>query len=201
VKDRYIVQVTGGGLNLPQICPVCGEPANDKGTIPALSAKDREEAQRMASHPMCIGSGYYGGAVGSGYLVPARRLSTGSVSPFSIPACEKHALYYEEEARLSGPCSILSGILMIVAFFVGLSLIGSIALGVTPDFFEVVVEIAILLVIVITIRVGGPTKLEKAIKIVDMSEDYSSMTLLIRDRVYTEELLRLNPVTAKLISM
>ncbi len=197
----YIVQVTGGGLNLPQICPVCGEPADDKGTIPALSARDREEARRMATHPMCIGSGYYGGAAGSGYLLPARRSSTGSVSPFSIPTCEKHGLYYDEEARLSGPCSILSGILMIAAFFIGLSLLGSVVLGVTLDPFEVIVEIVILLVLAITIRVGGPTKLEKAVKIVDMSEDYSSMTLLIKNRTYAEELLRLNPVTAKLIRM
>lgn len=196
----YIIQVTGGGLNLPQICPVCGKPADDKGTIPALSARDREEARRMATHPMCIGSGYYAGAAGSGYLLPARKSSTGSVAPFSIPTCEKHGLYYDEAARLSGPCSILSGILMIAAFFIGLSLLGNVVLGVTLDSFQVVVEIVILFVIVISMRVGGPTKLEKAVKIVDMSEDYSSMTLLVRDRDYTEELIRLNPSTAKLVN-
>ena len=89
---------------------------------------------------------------------------------------------------------------MIAAFFIGLSLFGAVILGVTLDSFEVVVEIVIVLVLVITIRVGGPTKLEKAVKILDVSEDYSSMTLLVKDRTYAEELLRLNPVTAKLIS-
>ena len=103
---------------------------------------------------------------------------------------------YEETSKLRIPCSICSGLLIILTFFIGLSILGSLALGDSPDIGRVVFIGVSIIGILITGYVGGSTKLEKAVTVLDSSENFSHLILAISSEEYTEELLRLNPMRA-----
>ncbi len=53
--------------------------------------------------------------------------------------------------------------------------------------------------LVITGVASGPTKLERAIKVLDISKNSGMLILQIRNRRYAEELVMLNPTSAKII--
>jgi hypothetical protein len=189
-NGKHIIQLTGGDFKLPTSCPVCGKPATDEGTVPAISSLERGKVEEATRHTSFAGSGHLWrmGEKGMGRV--------GGVRWFRVPACEEHAVSYEETSKLRIPCSICSGLLIILTLFIGLSILGSLALGDRPDIGRIIFLGVSIIGIAITGYFGGPTKLEKAITVLDSSEDFGHLILRISSDEYAEELLRLNPMRA-----
>ncbi|MFW9926315.1 MAG: hypothetical protein ACFFDM_06050 [Candidatus Thorarchaeota archaeon] len=158
-----------------------------------MSALDRGTAQAATRHTSFAGSGHFWSMSRMD-----KRYGTG-MHRFSVPVCERHAISFEETARLRGPCGICSGLLIVLALFLGMFLLGSFALTGVLDLMTILLIALVIIGIMITSYVGGPSELEKAIKVLDSSEGAGMMVLQIRNREYAEELLRLNPSSAKSI--
>lgn len=180
-------------------CPVCGEPANDEGTIPAMSAMDRGQAEASTRHISFAGSGHFWSMGGSGYFgsTPGQ-VGRGAVNRFTIPTCEKHAISFEETARLRAPCGICNGLLIILTIFLSVSTLGSLLLG-GPDVTTLVLLALAIFGLAITWVASGPTELEKTVKVLDSSQGLGMLILQIRNKEYAQEVLRLNPMSAKLL--
>lgn len=199
MSDKFIIQITSGKVNLPMRCPVCGEPANDEGTIPAMSAMDRSQAEASTRHTSFAGSGHFWSMGGSGYFGSSPgQVGRGAVNRFVIPTCEKHAISFEETARLRAPCGICSGLLIIITVFLSISTLGSLLLG-GPDMTTLILWVLAVIGLVIAWIASGPTELEKTVKVLDSSEGFGMLILQIRNEEYAQEVLRLNPMSAKLL--
>lgn len=189
-NGKSIIQLTGGNFKLPTICPVCGKPATDEGTVPAISSFEKGRAEEATRHTSFAGSGHLWRMGEKGMK------RVGGVRRFRIPTCEEHAISYEETSKLRIPCSICSGLLIILTFFIGLSILGSLALGDSTDMGRIIFLVASIMGIAITGYFGGPTKLEKAVTVLDGSENFSHLIWRISNEEYAGELLRLNPMRA-----
>ena len=200
MKEEYVIQITANKANLPMKCPVCGEPATDEGTVPAMSAMDRGAAQDATRHTSFAGSGHFWSMGGGGYYSSSgERVNSGAVNRFRIPACDRHAISFEETARLRAPCAICNGLLIISTLFLIFSILGSFAVSGGPELISIVLLVLAIIGLVITGLASGPTELEKSVKVLDSSEGFGMMILQIRSKEYADELLRLNPMAAKLV--
>ncbi|MFW9921196.1 MAG: hypothetical protein ACFFED_16455 [Candidatus Thorarchaeota archaeon] len=182
-------------------CPVCGDPATDEGTVPAMSAMDRGISQEATRHSSFAGSGHFMSRGRSGYFGSSQvRARLGAVNRFTIPACERHAISFEETARLRAPCGVCNGLLIILTIFLSVSILGSMLVG-GPDLMILVLFGLSVIGLVITWIGSGPTGLEKSVKVLDSTEGFGMMVLEIRSKEYADELLRLNPMSAKLLKV
>ncbi len=201
MKEEYVIQITTNKVNLPMKCPVCGDPATDEGTVPAMSALDRGAAQDATQHTSFAGSGHFWSMGGSGYFGSSSgRQNPGTVNRFRVPACDRHSISFEETARLRAPCAICNGLLIIITFFLIASILGSFVVTGGPDLMTIALLALGIIGLVITGMASGPTDLEKTVKVLDSSEGFGMMILQVRNKEYAQEILRLNPMSAKLLN-
>jgi len=85
-SSEFIIRIKSRRFVFPTRCPVCGEPADQEGSIPAISARDREAVRNMHT---------FSGKRSPGFS---------NVTPLRIPACERHALKFEDMKRFGAPC-------------------------------------------------------------------------------------------------
>ncbi len=187
LRVGQLIKFEHGTVIFPSFCPVCGAPVTTEGAIPAISQLERHKA--MAQD---VRIGPYG-AHSSPRLMP--RL--GSISRFFVPTCDEHGITFEEAARYRGPLALCSGLMVLLAVVICIWIILGYAAYTPLDS-----NAFLLLGIVIFIGIGtyyasGPTPLERAISVVDISPSLDTVILNIRDSNYIDEILRLNPLIAK----
>lgn len=172
----------------PDRCPVCGKPATTEGTIPAIPRVDRIQARSM-----------YGGSFPSARVVSSARSMPrgGSVSRISIPTCDVHALSFEEMARIRTPVSLCNGILILVTLlltpFTLLAIVSGIAVNPSLVFALLIAGI----MAIVTYYLSSPTPLERAVHVFDIDSASGHMVLRILNDRYADEIIQLNPMTAK----
>ena len=136
------------------------------------------------------GSGYFGSMPG--------QVGRGAVNRFRIPTCDQHAISFEETARLRTPCTICNGLLIIITIFLGVSTLGSLMVA-GLNFTSLILLTIAIIGLAITWIASGPTELERTVKVLDSSEGFGMLILQIRNEEYAQEVLRLNPMSAKLL--
>jgi hypothetical protein len=186
-EEGQLVKFDTDNIVFPQRCPVCGEPATTEGVIPAVS-----ELERRKSRTPSIPIGPYGA-----HYSPRMMPEPGFISKFHIPTCEEHGVSYEDTARYKGPLALCSGLMIILSFLIVLWII----LGFTA-YTPVDSTAYIVLGLVVVVGIGsyfasGPNELEKAISVVDISPKQDFVVLQITNPHYLEDILRMNPLTAK----
>jgi hypothetical protein len=182
-----LIKLDTGTISFPQRCPVCGAPTTTEGVIPAISIIDR---QRSSNPPIRIGP--YGA-----HYSPRMMPKPGKISRFSVPTCEEHGISFEDTARYKGPLALCSGLMIILSFLMVIWIILGYAAYTPVDSTAYIVLGAVVLVSIGAYFASGPTELEKAISVVDMSPRNDYVILKIKNPDYAEDLIQANPITAK----
>ena len=179
IKDRRFV--------FPTRCPVCGKPADQEGSIPAISARDREAGRDPSLHSI---HSYRG----------AMRPDFSRLSSVRIPACERHAMKFEDMKRFGVPCGVIGYLLAITAIIQVLFILRSYVSDLEIGLMDFIFLLLVLFGMYVATTLSGPTTLQRKIKVLDISPDFGFMILLIKNSEYAEELLHLNPMMAERVS-
>lgn len=185
-KNGYLIRFNADKTRFPGFCPVCNEPAEDVGTIIASKSKTGESLDREWSLPSSFGK-----------AVPQRtpRMSSGpaSVRMLQINTCEDHAYSEEEIGRAKGLCAVVNGLSILILIFAGFQLAVHLIEGIAAPLWLYMLVIGVALLLIISYRGLGSSQLEKAIKVVDYSEEGATITVKLRNEAYAEEFIRMNP--------
>ena len=182
-----LIKLDTGTISFPQRCPVCGAPATTEGVIPAISMMERQKSSTPATRIGPYGAHY------SPRLMP----KTGRVSRFFVPTCEEHGTSFEDTARYKGPFALCSGLMMILTVIVIAWIVLGYAAYTPVDSTAYVVLGAVILVGIGAYFASGPSELERAISVVDMSPRNDYVILKIRNPEYADDIIQGNPMTAK----
>ncbi len=183
-SNEYLIRIISRKFVFPSRCPVCGEPADEEGSIPAISALDRKAGRDVRFHSYSMGG----------------TIDFKSVTPVRIPTCERHAMKFEDMKRYSAPCGVIGALLGIITIILVLSILRSYAIGLEIGYTEFLFLFLVLFGLYVATTLSRPTALERKLKILDISPDFGNMLILIKNSDYAEELLHLNPMTAERIS-
>lgn len=175
---------------LPERCPVCGEPATTEGAIPAMPKSDRLAARSL-----------YGASFPSQRVVSSSRSMprVGSVSRIAIPACDLHAISFEEMGRIRAPASLCNGILIVILLLLGPFTLLALGTGIPVNPGQILVLIIAGIMALATYYLSSPSALERAIFVYDIDQNYGFLILRIENNEYADEIMRLNPMTAERI--
>ncbi len=180
-RNEYLIRTKSSKLIFPTKCPVCGEPTDDEGTIPAMSARDREAGRDVTHHS----------------FTGKRGPDFSSVTSVRIPTCEHHAMKFEDMKRYNAPCGIIGFLLAFITIFLVLSILHDYAIGLEIRLMDFLLLFLVLVGLYVATTLSGPTTLQRKIKILDISPDFEFMIILIKNSDYAEELLDLNPMMAE----
>ena len=183
-SNEYLIQIRSRKFVFPTSCPVCGEPADEEGSIPAISAGDRKAGRDVRFHSYSMGG----------------TIDFKSVTPVRIPTCERHAMKFEDMERYHAPCGVIGALLGIITIILVLSILRSYAIGLEIRLTEFLFLFIVVFGLCVAITLSRPTALERKIRILDISPDFGMMLIHIKDSEYAEELLHLNPMSAERIS-
>ena len=185
-KKGYLIRFNADKTRFPDFCPVCNEPAEAVGTIIASKSKTRESLDREWSMPSSFGKG-----------VPQRtpRMSSGpaAVRILQINTCTDHVYSEEEIGRAKGLCAVVNGLSILIFVFAAFQLGVHFIEGVPAPLWLYMLVIGVLVLLIISYRGLGSSELEKAIKIVDYTEEGATITVRLRNEAYAEEFIRMNP--------
>ncbi|MHA1577593.1 MAG: hypothetical protein ACTSU3_09555 [Candidatus Thorarchaeota archaeon] len=187
LSSEYIIRIKSRRFVFPTRCPVCGKSADQEGSIPAISARDREAVQDTTSHSLHSFSG-------------KRSSGFSNVTPLRIPTCERHAMKFEDMKRFGVPCGIIGVLLVIIAIIQALFILRSYVSELEIGLLDFIFLFLLLFGVCVATTLSGPTTLQRKIKVLDMSPDFEFMILLIKNSEYAEELLHLNPMIAERVS-
>ncbi len=183
-SGEYLIRIKSRRIVYPTRCPVCGKPADQEGSIPAISARDREAGRNVTLHSLHTFSG-------------KRSPGFSNVTPLRIPTCERHAMKFEDMKRFGVPCGIIGVLFVIIAIIQALSILRSFATGLEIGLMDFIFLLLVLFGLYVATTLSGPTTLQRKIKVLDISPGFDFMILLIKNSDYAEELLHLNPMMAE----
>ncbi|MFO7837752.1 MAG: hypothetical protein R6V83_14000 [Candidatus Thorarchaeota archaeon] len=182
----YLIRFNAEKTMFPDICPVCNEPTTTVGTIIASKSKGGEKFDREWAAPSSFGR-----------ALPStrhtRRSGPASLRMFQIPTCEDHAYSEEETGRAKGVCVIVNGLSILGLLFVASQIGFHLIQGIPVPLWLYLLMALVIVLLIATYRGLGSSELEKAIRIVDYTEEGSTVTVRIRNEVYAEEFIRSNP--------
>lgn len=188
VERSELIRIQYRQVQFPDICPVCGEPATSEGTVPAMTLLQRQEARQLNNWSFTSSR-----VVASTRSMP----SPGSTMRISIPACDRHAISFEDMSRSRGAAGALNGLFIVASVFLAVITVATYMstsiLNTTLLFWFGVTALGG----VCTYRLAGPSALERTVTVFDMTSDMSTILLRITNQDYAEELLRLNPMAAE----
>ena len=191
-SETYFIKVKTSRMVFPSTCPVCGDPADDEGAIPIISAADRKVADEITRHTSFAAGGYYAPR-GS-----ARKFAR--PTPLMIPTCGRHAVSFQDMARFRAPCGIIGGLLFVGIVFLGISTLLSYSIGYeVPPTNLLYIGLGIFGLLVIN-SLAGLSGLEKAVKVIDGDANMGHLILRIKNQEYAEEFLQLNAMTAERVN-
>ncbi|MHA1637462.1 MAG: hypothetical protein ACTSUO_06795 [Candidatus Thorarchaeota archaeon] len=191
-SSDYIIRVKSDKLSFPMKCPVCGEYADAEGTIPAMSARERQVGQSITRHTSHAAGGYY--------AIVRSTPDFKTTTPYRIPTCARHAISYEDMGRIRTPCGIFNALFIVLLIFQAFFILGSFYVWGGPQLNDFLLLALTIIGLIITNRLSGPTVLEKAVKVIDNSGNFGGLILQIRNSEYAEELLQLNSSTAERVT-
>ncbi|MBS3794459.1 MAG: hypothetical protein KGY80_06165 [Candidatus Thorarchaeota archaeon] len=185
-KRGYLIRFNADKTRFPDFCPVCNEPAEAVGTIIASKSKTGESLDREWSMPRSFGKG-----------VPQRtaRRSSGptSVRMLQINTCENHAYSEEEIGRAKGLCAVVNGLSILIFVFAAFQLAFHLVEGIAPPLWLYMLVVGVAVLLIISYRGLGSSELERAIKIVDYTEEGATITVRLQNEAYAEQFIRINP--------
>lgn len=91
----------------------------------------------------------------------------------------------------------LNGLLIVASIFLAIIFLATYASTATVSTTVLFWLVVAALGAVCTYRLAGPSALERAVSVLDVTSDMSRILLKISNREYAEELLRLNPMAAE----
>jgi hypothetical protein len=187
-RDTFI-SIESERLHFPTICPVCSRPTTEESMIAAISTKERIAASQMRAWDRFYmsRSAYSRKLVREGMDV--RRLV--------LPVCEDHVISALDRGKMRVIFGLLAGFsilgLIWQSAFIAFQIYDG--LQIAPATWLLLAFYAI--VAVISISVLGPTAIDRAIKVVDTAFGGNFLLLKVKNPEYADELVRLNPMTAK----
>lgn len=187
-KKTALVRIQYRSTHFPDICPVCGEPATTEGTVPAMTLLQRQEAKQLNNWSFTSSR-----VVASTRSMPA----PGSTMRIAIPACDRHAISFEDRSRSKGGAAGINGLLIVASVFLAVITVATYMstsiLNTTLLFWFGLTALGA----VCTYKLAGPSALERTVSVLDMTSDMSTILLRITNQDYAEKLLRLNPMAAE----
>ncbi len=188
VKKTRRVEIRYRSTNFPTFCPVCDAPVTTEGTIPAFTRAQRERGKTMNGWAF----------TSSRVVASTRELSmTEGVNYLAIPVCDHHQFSFQETKHVRGVFSILTTLLVLLTIGLVMSILaGFLNSGVINTSTIFILSLSII-GSACTYSFGRPTALERSVSVYDMTPDMTTVILDIASVPYAEELLRMNPMTAK----
>ena len=189
-RDIHI-SIKAERMHFPDICPVCSRPATDETMIAAISTKEKIAASRMRSWDRLYVSR-------SAYS--RRLLREGlNIRRMIVPVCEDHVISSIDRGRVRAIFGLLAGI-SFLGFIWHFSFIAFQIydrLPIAPITWVVLLFYGV--VLFISLHAIGPTAIDRAFKVVDTAYGGEFLLLRVKNREYADELVRLNPMTAKIV--
>ena len=155
--------------------------------MPAMTLKQRAEARSLNTWSFAS----------SRVVASTRSMPAGGPMRVFIPACDTHAISFEETSRVRGTMAALNGLLIVASIFLAIIFLATYASTATVSTTVLFWLVVAALGAVCTYRLAGPSALERAVSVLDVTSDMSRILLKISNREYAEELLRLNPMAAE----
>ncbi len=177
-------------INFPDFCPVCEEPADDTGIIGYVSPEERVKAEQLRE------------ANRTAVLTSARmkmdfKARPGSLKRLAIPTCQEHAFRIDETGRSRGATSICFGVALLASILWTIVVTFATFRGMLSDPFWYLLLLGVYIVTYLSYLGIGPSGLEQVIEIISFHPGGTYVILKITSKRYYEELIRLNPMTAK----
>jgi hypothetical protein len=178
-QRKHLVVATTTKLVFPGDCPVCGSPATQRSFV-AKSFRNPLKSFRV----------YFWGA--SRRTIPVRNRKR-----LEVRVCDRHYTSIEDKERLRSLLFVALGVAMVFTLFLGSIIAFNLYDGLIVDPRLYLMILASSLTIIGTVRALGPGALESAISIVRFDSSSQAAVLSVKQKLYVEELLRLNPATTR----
>ena len=179
-SESYYILISSDMIQFPKLCPVCGSPTCDEGSIAKSSgipSSSRLEDWYMRGHKKF-----------------AQRLL--EIKRLQVPVCEEHYYSPEHIGKIRGMSAIVGGLSILTFLYTGFMIWFRIFLALPIGSFWLVLLPISLGVLFLSLRNLGPSTLQKSIDIVYSDKNSEEVVLRIQHKWYRDELLRLNPMRA-----
>ncbi len=188
-----IVMVSSLDIKFPNICPVCGEPANTPNNIVVSDAAGSGTAAVKSSPTYDA----YNRPVYSG-KDPFRKMG-GKLKVFIVPSCSQHALKIKKGRRSN--LKTIFGLLLFILPFLGLYTFLWSSLNIQNGE-SILMPISIFIVYFVIVSILGyftyrKSILEKYLDIIHVDSVTKIVFLKIRNKAYYEEFMKINYPNAK----
>ena len=170
-SNSLLIRFQTGSIQYPEICPVCGKEATNNGRI--IRARGLEGVIPRTD--------------------PIRRLKANDSRQLEIPCCEKHHYSATEMSKINSITGMISGLSVFTMIFLSIYIPMSWVLQTTLPSGIYSIYLFMALVMVVSLRSLGPSKLEKAVSIVYFDNELQTLILKIKNKWYYDEIIRLNP--------
>ena len=178
-------------MHFPEICPVCSRPATDETMIVAISTKEKIAASQMRAWDRLYVSR-------SAYSRQLLREGM-NVRRLILPVCQDHVISSLDRGRVRAIFGLLAGFSLLGfiwhSAFIAFQIYD--ILPIAPITWGILLFYSTILVI--SLRAIGPTSIDRAFKVVDTAYGGEFLLLKVTNREYAEELVRMNPMTAKIV--
>ena len=180
-----LVKIDTTRFKFPERCPICGDRSVDHGLI-ARSLPNKRFSTKQ----------YYIRGEQRSKIGHAR---TTDIKRLQIPVCEKHFFSIDEMSRVRAILTLTSGISISLALFVGT------AIGfLLYDELSIPLHLQVFLLVSLSVMAFsmyglGPSKLDRAVKIIDFDNSDQTIVLQIKNKWYIDELLHMNISSAQIV--
>ncbi len=187
-----IVMVSTLDLKFPEICPVCGQPAEVPNNM--IIADSSEKGAVAASTPTTYDAFNMPIYSSKG---PASRMST-KLKVYVVPSCPEHAIRKDKK---KSKFKLIFGLLLFILPFLGLMTYLSIS-SILQNGGNLLIPITIFVIYLIITGIFGffayqKSLLEKYFNIIKVDSSIKVVFVKIKNKKYYDEFLRLNYPDAK----
>ncbi len=177
MTKRHYILFRDSHIEFPDICPVCGCPATEKGSIVAPIQKYTERDYVSD-------------------FIPRPKPSDLLLVQLHIPVCSKHFSSAKERSRLVSLLWVMNGLLIAVLLYLVMFMSFLIdAYDPSNQFFGPFTLFILILVILTNIGLR-PTALEKAVRIEFAMKNSGELLLSVAHNWYKDHLIATNPMKA-----
>ena len=196
--EKYYIRLDSANAEFPRQCPICGKSAERTGLISRIikryigrQPKHLQMPHKARGVPIKSDDLPQGGSMESDRI---RR-------SIHVPICDEHFLSTRSKEKLRPTCVIINGVSLVTTMFIGLLIITA-SLDRFMIGFQWFLFLEISLIIAVTSFVWlRPSDLERVVSIYHLEPGTKEIVLKLKHKWYLDELLRLNPSTAKRVTV
>jgi hypothetical protein len=187
VFKEPIVRAETQRMRFPDICPVCGDPAED--LMPIIIIPNQYKSLRPS---LDYGSSYYGRKLGSS--------PTSVKKIFQIPVCATHHYTDEGAGQYKSYCIVFDGLALVYLILSLLTFGNQFWSGNSPSLWVVFAAAIFATFLIITYALFRPGPIEDAVKIIGFDGGFSHVWIQFKRAQYRDEFMKENAMTAELVT-